>query len=188
MATKRPHFVPRVYLNAWANGQSQVAYRRRDMPQAVVSSTVNVAVAGGIYGAGEISEAREKFFNDLEADWPSLRHQLKMDRNLTGDRRQLMAVYLAIQLARTVHHRNQAQFMIDLAAKTTERPIPADVVREHLRELDGGDDPLVWDGSAGGMLGAVHAFAAGASVVIIQRAGQEFHQTARMFHIPLDLL
>lgn len=141
MATKRPHFVPRVYLNAWANGQSQVAYRRRDMPQAVVSSTINVAVAGGIYGAGEISEAREKFFNDLEADWPSLRHQLKMDRNLTGDRRQLMAVYLAIQLARTVHHRNQAQFMIDLAAKTTERPIPADVVREHLRELDGGDDP-----------------------------------------------
>lgn len=139
--TKRPHFVPRVYLNAWANSQSQVAYRRRDKAEAVVASTVNVAVAGGIYGAGEISNARERFFNDLEEEWPSLRQQLKMDGDLTGDRRRLMAVYAAIQLGRTAHHRNQVQFMIDLAAMTTERPIPAEVVREYLRGLDGGDEP-----------------------------------------------
>jgi hypothetical protein len=62
VATKRPHYVPRTYLGAWANATGQVAYRRRDRGQAIVTSTTNVAVAGGIYGIGELGEAREKLF------------------------------------------------------------------------------------------------------------------------------
>jgi hypothetical protein len=66
--TKRPHSVPRTYLRAWANEDDPVAYRRRRQARAVVTNTTNVAVASGIYAAGEAAQAREQMFSQDAAD------------------------------------------------------------------------------------------------------------------------
>lgn len=68
MVIKRPHFVPRTYLRAWADSDEQVAYRRRDADKAATPDISRVAVAGGIYGKGQLGEAREQAFKQLE-DW-----------------------------------------------------------------------------------------------------------------------
>src|SRR5262245_58861425 len=107
MATKRPHYVPRTYLGAWANDREQVGYRRRDRSEAVVTNTKNVAVASGIYGDGDVAEIREDFFQQIEGDWVGLRRELIKNGDLHGERRSLFAVFAAIQLARTLKRSEQ---------------------------------------------------------------------------------
>jgi hypothetical protein len=135
--TRRPHYVPRTYLRAWANQADQVSYRRRDRTTAVVTNITNVAVRGGIYGEGELGEAREVLFQQVEEEWDSLRSELIIGGDLGGERRSLLAVYAAIQLNRTAKHGDQMNFICNVAASTDERPIPKSAVREYLTALDG---------------------------------------------------
>lgn len=135
--TKRPHFVPQTYLRAWAGPDGRVAYRRRDAAAAVLNRTRNVAVKSGIYGKGQLGQAREDAFNHLEKAWTSLRDELVAEGDLDGDRRSQLAVYMAHQLTRTLKHTNQVEFLTDLAASTTARPITQDAVRAYLHKLDG---------------------------------------------------
>ena len=58
--TKRPHFVPVCYLRAWADAGDKVAARRRDATEAFTPNVINVAVDAGIYGRGDVAQAREK--------------------------------------------------------------------------------------------------------------------------------
>ncbi|MDP7731512.1 DUF4238 domain-containing protein [Mycobacterium sp. TY813] len=140
MATKRPHFVPRTYLGAWANASRQVAYRRRDGATALLTSIDNVAVAGGIYGVGEVAQAREDFFKRVEDDWIELRRELTQVGHLRGERRSRLALFAALQMSRTLKHTQQHNFVVELAASTAERPISKASVRQYLSGLDG-DEP-----------------------------------------------
>jgi cytochrome c553 len=135
--TKRPHFVPQTYLRAWAGPDGRVAYRRRDAPAAILNSTGNVAVKSGIYGKGQLGQAREDAFNELEKVWADLRDELITQGDLHGDRRSQLAVYMAHQLTRTLKHSNQVNFMSDVAASITEWPITEDAIGAYLRKLDG---------------------------------------------------
>jgi Protein of unknown function (DUF4238) len=135
--TKRPHYVPKTYLGAWANSAGQVAYRRRDSSQAVVTNITNVAVAGGIYGDGELAENREEFFQQIEEEWAGLRRDLTTQGDLRGERRSLLSVFAAIQFARTLKHCEQTNFLHNVAVTTDERPIPKSAVRQYLYDLDG---------------------------------------------------
>lgn len=136
MVTKRPHFVPRTYLRAWADSDEQVAYRRRDADKAATPNISRVAVTGGIYGEGQLGEAREQAFKQLEDEWAELRDELITQRDLNGDRRKLLAVFMAVQLMRTLKHSNSVNFISAVAATTDERPIPQEAVRQFLRDLD----------------------------------------------------
>jgi hypothetical protein len=136
VVTKRPHYVPRTYLRAWADSADQVAYRRRDAEKATTPNITNVAVAGGIYGVGQLGEAREQEFNKLETEWVDLREELITDRDLSGDRRSLLALFMAIQLMRTLEHTSKTNFIPNVAATTNKRPIPQDAVRQYLHDLD----------------------------------------------------
>lgn len=144
--TKRPHFVPQAYLRAWADPDERVAYRRRDAAAAILNGTRNVAVKSGIYGKGQLGQAREDAFNELEKVWTSLRDELIAQGDLHGDRRSQLAVFMAHQLMRTLKHSNQVNFLSAVAASTTERPITQDAVRAYLRQLDGSkpDDAEVY--------------------------------------------
>jgi hypothetical protein len=142
VVTERPHYVPQTYLRAWtpSNGSDRrLAYRRRNADKALLTSTRNVAVACGIYGTGELGQAREQTFQQLETEWPDLRDDLIAQGDLQGDRRQLLSIFMAVQLTRTIKHTNTVMFMSDLAATTTERPITRSAVREFLLALDGVD-------------------------------------------------
>jgi Protein of unknown function (DUF4238) len=98
VVTKRPHYVPRTYLDAWANTGGQVAYRRRDRSGAIVTNTKNVAVAIGIYGEGELGQLREEFLRQIEGEWVGLRRELMQRGDLSAERRSLFAIFAAIQL------------------------------------------------------------------------------------------
>lgn len=139
MATKRPHFVPRTYLRAWANAANQVAYRRRDGGTALVTSIDNVAVAGGIYGVGDLAQSREELFKRVEDGWVDLRRELIQDGDLRGERRSEMAVFAALQMSRTLKQTEQHGFAVEVAASTSERPIPKAAVRQYISDLDGAD-------------------------------------------------
>ena len=136
MATKRPHFVPQTYLRAWAGPDERVAYRRRDATTAVLNGTKNVAVKSGIYGKGQLGQAREDAFNQLEKVWTGLRDELITQGDLHGDDRSQLAVFMAHQLTRTLKHSNQVNFLSDVAASTAQWPITHDAMREYLRKLD----------------------------------------------------
>jgi hypothetical protein len=135
--TKRPHFVPQTYLRAWAGSDERVAYRRRDATTALLNGTRNVAVKSGIYGKGQLGQAREDAFNELEKEWAGLRDELITQGDLHGDRRSQLAVFMAHQLTRTLKHSDQVNFISELAASNNEWPVTQDAVREYLRKLDG---------------------------------------------------
>ncbi|SPM34774.1 hypothetical protein MRAB57_2595 [Mycobacterium rhizamassiliense] len=135
--TRRPHFVPRTYLKAWANDAGQVAYRRRDRDGTVVTNITNVAVASDIYGTGDAAQAREEFFQQIEEEWADLRSELTAAGDLRGERRSLAAVFAAIQLNRTLKEYEARNFVCDVAATTEERPIPKDAVLQFIARLDG---------------------------------------------------
>jgi hypothetical protein len=142
VVTGRPHFVPQTYLRAWTpstGSDHRLAHRRRNADAALLNSTRNVAVACGIYGQGQLGQAREDNFKRLENQWPNLREELITEGDLQGDRRSLLSVFMAVQLTRTLKHSNRDNFISNLAAMTTERPITRDAVRQFLRKLDGAD-------------------------------------------------
>lgn len=137
--TKRPHYVPQTYFRPWTGEDGLLAYRRRGSDSAIPNSTRNIAVACGIYGSGELSEAREKAFGELESDWPKLRDELIAQGDLHGHRRQLFAIVAAVQLPRTLRHSDKTNFIVDVVNTITERPITQDAVRQYLEKLDGAE-------------------------------------------------
>jgi hypothetical protein len=140
VVTKRPHFVPRTYLRAWASSDDLLAYRRRG-DNTRPASVKNVAVRGGIYGLGQLGDACEKMYQDVEVEWPDLRRDLIAQGDLQADRRRIFALFAALQLVRTEKHVEQMNFISNVAATTAERPVPKDAVRDYLRDLHGGAEP-----------------------------------------------
>ncbi|WP_172827699.1 MULTISPECIES: DUF4238 domain-containing protein [Mycobacterium] len=136
----RAHFVPRTYLRAWADSDDLVAYRRRG-DDARPASVKNVAVIGGLYGLGELGDANEKLYQGVEAEWPNLRADLIAQGDLKDDQRRLFALFMAMQLMRTEKHLEQMNFISNVAATTTERPVPKNAVQDYLRDHDGGGEP-----------------------------------------------
>lgn len=124
-------------IDPTAGSDHRLAHRRRNADADLINSTRNVAVACGIYGQGQLGQAREDNFKRLENEWPNLRQELLKEADLQGDRRSLLSVFMAVQLTRTLKHSNRDNFISNLAATTTERPITRDAVRQFLRKLDG---------------------------------------------------
>lgn len=130
--TKRSHFVPRVYLRAWAEG-SRVVVRRRGRPHCFASHIDNVAVRNYLYGIGEIGQQRERMFGDLEGEWADLRAALLSDGGLiNANARHKVSIFIALQYIRTDNHGAQMRFVRDFAAYSSARPVSREDMRDFL--------------------------------------------------------
>jgi hypothetical protein len=58
----------------------------------VITNITNIAVTTGIYGVGEPAQSREAMFNQIEAEWSSLRSELVERGDLRGSRRSLWVI------------------------------------------------------------------------------------------------
>ncbi len=133
--TKRPHFVPATYLLAWADGNDQVAVRRRGTTKVFTPNVVNVAVEAGVYGRGAVAQSREKMFGSLEELWPELRDALtKYGGRVGADVRSQVSLFAALQLIRTRERLAQAEFLNSFAAFSARRPVTKDDIRAFLTE------------------------------------------------------
>jgi hypothetical protein len=133
--TKRPHFVPACYLQAWADGDDQIAVRRRDSMKTFTPNVINVAVEAGIYGRGRAGQTRERMFGQLEEAWPDLRAALIGRGGAVGtDVRSAVSLFAAIQLARTREHVAQLEFLNSFARFSARRPVEREDIRAFLTE------------------------------------------------------
>jgi hypothetical protein len=133
--TKRPHFIPISYLQAWADEADQVAVRRRDGRKIFTPNVVNVAVNAGIYGRGAEGQSQEELFNEIEGEWPALRDALRSHGGaLGGSQRDLVAVFAALQLVRTREHVARNEFLHGFAEFSDRRPVEREDIRRYLSE------------------------------------------------------
>lgn len=133
--TKRPHFVPATYLRAWANGDEQVAVRRRNSLKVYTPNVINVAVEAGVYGRGEVGQTREEMFGSLEKMWSNLREALtNQGGRVDAEIRSQVSLFAAIQLIRTRERLAQAEFLSSFAAFSSRRPVAKDDIRAFLAE------------------------------------------------------
>jgi Protein of unknown function (DUF4238) len=137
MATKliRAHYVPIAYLGAWTDSSAQVALRRRGSSEVRTPNVVNVTVELGGYGRGQVGQAREDMFRQLEDTWPSLRQELVSDGGYVRQAtREKVALFAAVQFVRTREHAAQLRFLVDFAAYSTQRPVQRGAIRAFLAE------------------------------------------------------
>lgn len=133
--TKRSHYVPQVYLRAWANDRNQVAVRRRGSVDCFKSNIKDVAVQSHLYGKGLNGQIREQMFGNLEGEWPAMRAALLADGGLIqAPMRDKVALFMALQFIRTHKQGAQMKFFRALSEWTTVRPISKEDVRRFLQE------------------------------------------------------
>jgi hypothetical protein len=76
-------------------------------------------------------------FSQIEAEWTSLCTELTEHGDLSGQRRSALAVYMAMQLNRTLISTGGLSFAAKVAATTDERPIPKEAVKQYFLALEG---------------------------------------------------
>ncbi|MFI7430713.1 DUF4238 domain-containing protein [Micromonospora sp. NPDC049836] len=143
---KRHHYLPESYLKAWADGNGQVAVRRRDQNVPFFTATHNVAVEADLYAlptdAG-LDDALEVALSKIEAPLrghlADLREGAKARRG-TAVRTEISRL-LALQLVRTPEHLDRFLFPLAAAEFTGERPISRDGMRRFLTDEYLGEPP-----------------------------------------------
>lgn len=108
---KRHHFVPQSYLSAWANEFGQVAIRRRGSNATPTPHIRNVAIEGGLYGQGESAREVEQAYSQIETQWPVLADLLIRQRELSNEQRDLVSLFVALQITRTPDQIRQIEFI-----------------------------------------------------------------------------
>jgi hypothetical protein len=147
---KRHHFVPKVYLRAWANDLEQVSVRRRTSRSAYTANINDVAVELDLNGVGDEAAAREKMYEHLESDWPQLRDALISGVSLEGTGRTRAALFVALQKTRTREARDQQEFFNHAATKIPKRPFAFAAVKGFLTNENLGFELL--DGEVNGCM------------------------------------
>lgn len=138
---KRHHFVPKVYLKAWADQNNRVGLRRREGTMHSLTNIKNVALEKGFHGSGQEASDREAFFNEMEDRWPSLRAWLLIGKLSSSAERREVARFLAYQRLRTREERSRSEFNETALKFLPERPITTKAMQTFLVEKWGLQDP-----------------------------------------------
>ena len=134
-AVKRPHYLPAVYLRAWADRDGQVAVRRRGSARAYPAALVNVGVKRYLYEGGRDGQIRDALFQKLEDEWPTLRAKLLSPGSLLSrDERHQIAIFAALQIVRTPASFERVEFVSKIAKLAPGRPVTRDAVRRYLED------------------------------------------------------
>lgn len=138
---KRHHFVPQVYLRAWADDRDLVAVRRRRGDSPFITGLKNAGLDNGLYGKGREASEREGAFSEAEGQWPELRAEIIATACRSLDTRQRVAEHITTQRLRTRQQRAQEDFIHTVAARHDSLFVEAPEMREFLVERWGIADP-----------------------------------------------
>lgn len=136
---KRHHYVPRSYLERFADGD-QVFVRRRD-GATFTTNCINVAVEAGFYdievqGGGK-SKAVEEILADVEGATAEVFRAIDaaMSAPVPGSaERDVLSVYLALQMTRTPEQRERLIFPERLAKFLDGRELTRELVAAYLTD------------------------------------------------------
>lgn len=134
---KRHHYVPRVFLERFAEDGS-LCVRRRDGKTFMTGAT-NVAVESGFYDLrlddGSTSKAVEHILADIEGLIANVFRAIDESGEAPAPgtpNREVLAVYLAVQYTRTPEQRGRVLFPERLARYLAGRELTRDLVAEYL--------------------------------------------------------
>jgi hypothetical protein len=178
---KRHHFVPKFYLDRFADGDQRALVRPRD-GAAYVSNTTNVAVESGFYHyeneAGERVTELEGQLSDLEGKAAEVLRKIDESRvppEIGGDDRRILSDYMALQMGRTPEHREASLFSMGVYEYLDGRPLTRELVADYLEYRHLGFTP-----SSGEVTGALDycGYLLGAGFQVTQAMSFESMQDA----------
>lgn len=137
-SAKRHHYVPRNYLERFADGD-QVFVRRRDGTTFIANCT-NVAVESGFYDIELADGGKAKHVEEILADVEGATANVFrcIDNTMAApppgtEDRETLAVYLALQMTRTPEHRERTLFPERLATYLDGRELTRELVADYLK-------------------------------------------------------
>jgi hypothetical protein len=141
---KAHHYVPQVYLRAWADSAGQVAVRRRDQPAVFVATTRRVVQETDLYTLNTPdgpSDWLEKQFAEFESVVPVMVEQLSTGKipPKRSAERAAYAALLALQYLRTPDRMEIPLFPGDAAAFAGRVPVPHEDMARFLLARTGTD-------------------------------------------------
>lgn len=131
---KRHHYLPQTYQRAWCDSAGHVAVRRRGTSRVFEANPLNVGAESHLYGKGAHALWRERNFGLLEEEWPALRTELMSTGHVNGRERQMVATFIALQVARTREHLLQTTVAAELADFAHERPVTKESARRFIQQ------------------------------------------------------
>jgi hypothetical protein len=144
---KRHHFVPRSYLARFSQ-DGRVLVRWRGRSGLIKTGVQNVAVESGFYEveqpSGEKSVAVEALLSKMEGSAATVLRSIDEAAALPDagtHEREMLAVFLAVQLTRTPEQRDRVLFPKHVADSAGGREIDAVVVAEYLERVHLGFPP-----------------------------------------------
>ena len=133
-APKRHHFVPQCYLSSWANLDGHVAVRRRETKEIFTPHPKNVTIESHLYGPVHVAKQVEDLFSKVEADWPKLKQKLAGGELLSSDERELVAIFIALQVVRLPDHFIQGEIASRVAEHCGTTEPSRDQVGDYLEK------------------------------------------------------
>jgi uncharacterized protein DUF4238 len=137
---KRQHFVPRGYLDRFAN-EHMVIVRRRDS-KTFTTNTTNVAVECGFYDIAADHDRKNSSVEFLLADWDNDALAALHEVDRTGKPpssgsadRAALAIFLALQGTRTPEQRERVEFASRVVKYANGREVNPDLVAEFLEKV-----------------------------------------------------
>lgn len=141
---KAHHYVPQVYLRAWAEGTGRVAVRRRDSPTPFVAATKRVAQETDLYTLDTPqgpSDWLERRLADFEGLLPTMVEHLSTGRvpRRSSPDREVYAALLALQYVRTPDRLEIMHFPQAAAAFAGRVSVLLEDMARLLRERNGSE-------------------------------------------------
>ncbi|SOD28516.1 Protein of unknown function [Variovorax sp. YR752] len=122
--TKRHHFVPKAYLNAFCDQAGRLLVYRKDGPPGPLHVTPNATQFRRYYysqptpGGGQDNNTLEELFSTIESNWPETVAKLHR-REDVNDRLENIFQFIALQRVRVPASRDVAEAMLAQTVKDT---------------------------------------------------------------------
>lgn len=136
---KRHHYVPRFYLRRFADQKDRLIGHRKSTDKSVQTSSKNVAVETGFYSV-EVEGVDGNVVEDAlaVADSETAGVLARLDKSglpISDDDRVTLAVFIALQLVRTKHHRATTDMAGSFFARLNSKMMTKEQVRAAMEDM-----------------------------------------------------